>query len=277
MKNYLFLYLLFGVATAFYPLSALSAQVMLANQYAGENIAGWLASEKLDGIRGYWDGKKLYSRNGKLLPMPPGWADNFPPFPLDGELFIARGDFDRTSGKIRRGDWDGVKLYVFDLPKASGTLPQRLAVLKQWLKTHLTDHLIVIEQIPITDIHHVQRLLAEIEEKGGEGLILREPKAPYLAGRSSKMLKLKSRHDDECTVIAHHTGQGKYSHLLGSLSCRLTNGDVIRIGSGFSDAERANPPPIGSIITFRYRGMTSTGKPRFATFWRIRRDADLSQ
>lgn len=275
----IFLFLLLSAAAFVHPLQGLAAapQVMLANQYRDENITGWLASEKLDGIRGYWDGEKLYSRNGKQLPMPEEWAKHFPPFALDGELFIARGQFDNTSGRIRSGDWRGVKLYVFDLPHASGTLPQRLAVLKQWLDKHPNEHLTIIEQRPVTGIEHARQLLAEIEHKGGEGLILREANAPYSAGRSSKMLKLKSQHDAECTVTAHHPGQGKYRHLLGALSCRLQNGAIIRIGSGFSDNERANPPVVGSVITFHYRGLTSTGKPRFATFWRIRSDANLSQ
>ena len=111
----------------------------------------------------------------------------------------------------------------------------------------------------------MQAFLKEIEAKGGEGVMLRNPNTPYHGGRSSNLLKLKSQYDAECTVTRHHEGKGKYAGKLGAVSCKNQH-------SGFKDADRDNPPPVGSVITYRYRGFTQKGTPRFATFLRVRKD-----
>lgn len=100
-------------------------------------------------------------------------------------------------------------------------------------------------------------------------MILRNPNAPYETKRSNQILKLKTALDEECTVVAHHKGKGQFENVMGSLTCENQRGQF-KIGSGFNLEERTNPPPIGSIITYKYRGLTKTGKPRFATYWRER-------
>jgi DNA ligase-1 len=57
---------------------------------------------------------------------------------------------------------------------------------------------------------------------------------------------------------------------VGALRVRDAEGRVFRIGSGLTAELRRSPPPLGSRITYRYRGQTSQGLPRFATFWRMR-------
>jgi DNA ligase-1 len=44
------------------------------------------------------------------------------------------------------------------------------------------------------------------------------------------------------------------------------------LGTGFTDAQRAAPPAIGTWVTYRYRGTTDKGVPRFASFLRVRED-----
>lgn len=244
-----------------------SPLVMLAENYQQQNIRGWLASEKLDGIRGYWTGRQLLSRSGRPL-QADAFTAGFPPFALDGELWLGRGQFAAASGQIRRGSFAGITLQVFDVPDAAGSLPERLAVLEKWLKSHPNPRIQILPQIPISGIQQARQQLAAIEAQGGEGIMLRNPDAPYERRRSSAMLKLKSFHDAECTVAAHLAGAGKNQDKLGALLCRLPDGRLIKIGSGFTDAERANPPAIGSIITYRYQGFTKTGLPRFAVFHR---------
>ena len=87
------------------------------------------------------------------------------------------------------------------------------------------------------------------------------------AGRSDGFLKWKSHFDEECTVVAHHPGKGKYTGLLGAVTCENRHGRF-RIGSGWKDSDRRNPPAIGAVITYRYRGFTAKGLPRFATYLR---------
>src|SRR5690554_4766465 len=59
---------------------------------------------------------------------------------------------------------------------------------------------------------------------------------------------------------------------MGWRAVELANGRRFRIGTGFSDVERHNPRTVGTVITFRYRGVTPTGLPSFATFLRVRHD-----
>lgn len=100
--------------------------------------------------------------------------------------------------------------------------------------------------------------------------MLRKPNSSYEAGRSYNLLKVKTYEDAEATVIAHLPGKGKHSGRLGALLVKLPNGIQFAVGSGFSDLERENPPPIGSIITFKYYGYHKSGIPRFASFLRVR-------
>lgn len=243
--------------------------LILAKEFEGQNIQGWAMSEKLDGVRAYWDGKQLISRQGKVFSAPKTFTRDFPTFAMDGELFLARGQFETLSAIVRsqRGNWAGVKLYVFDVPEAKGTLYQRLSLAKQHLKRFPKANFAVIEQIPVKNEAHARQFLQQVEKMGGEGVMLREPNLPYQSGRVNQLLKLKSTQDAECVVTKHHEGKGKYSGMLGALSCQNAQGEF-RIGSGFKDSDRKNPPKIGSTITFKYRGFTKKGLPRFATYWR---------
>lgn len=261
------------ISICWLPMVCLAApSIMLAKEYRQQNIKGWLMSEKLDGVRAYWDGKQLISRQGYPFTPPADFTHNFPPYPLDGELYSKRGDFEYISATVRKsnGDWAGIKLHVFDVPKAAGRLDERLAVIEQRIAL-FPANIVVIPQIPIKETSEAEAYLNKIVGEGGEGVILRNPEPPYAGGRSSDYLKLKPQQDAECTVTKHHEGKGKYAGKLGAISCRNENGDF-KIGSGFKDADRNNPPPIGSIITYRHRGFTEKGLPRFATYLRIRSD-----
>lgn len=253
------------------PALAAAPDLLLAQEFKGQNVTGWAMSEKLDGVRAYWNGKQLISRQGYPFTPPSGYTAHFPPFPLDGELYSRRNQFEQISASVRQhsGNWQGIKLHVFDVPQAQGNLYQRLAVLQRWLDQHPQAPIHIIKQTPARDNAHALDFLKQIESAGGEGVMLRNPSLPYRSGRSSHLLKLKSAHDDECVVTHHHPGKGKYAGKLGAVSCKNRHGEF-RIGSGFKDSERSNPPAIGSTITYKYRGFTQKGTPRFATFLRTR-------
>ena len=248
---------------------AAAPDLILAGEYSGQDVRGWAMSEKLDGVRAYWDGHQLISRAGHPFHPPDGFLADYPPWPLDGELYSTRGDFERISAAVRSADadWAGIHLHVFDVPQAESTLYRRLATLAAWLRDHPQARIRLIPQIPIRDTAEIDTALRTIEAAGGEGVMLRDPARPYHGGRSPYLLKHKSAHDAECTVTAHHPGTGRNAHRLGALTCENAHGSF-RIGSGFSDAEREHPPAIGSTITYRYRGYTKKGTPRFATYLR---------
>lgn len=331
------------------------------------SLQGYVASEKLDGVRALWDGANLKSRSGKAFSPPKCWVENLPDFALDGELFIARGKFEEVLSVVSKGDsqceeckceeWSKVGYFIFDVPQAnqksnakssadsstessekSYTLLERLALLESWLenRTNKTNkanqakttegknsadldsskdgknpilHIIPQESVPSQEA--LQKKLKEVEKLGGEGLVIRKNNAPYERFRTTNAMKLKSYSDTECVVVAHNQGKGKFSHALGSLTCEslpldfattksaknTKNADSaqsnkikdstdsaqpapltfpthsrkirFKIGSGFSDKDRAAPPPIGTTITYKYYGLTKNGLPRFPVFLRV--------
>ena len=252
------------------PFTFAASDVMLLHTYDNQPIEGWVMSEKLDGVRGYWNGKELFTRQGLRLSPPAYFTKDFPPFAIDGELFSERNRFEEISSitKSFKGEhWGKLKLYVFDAPDAEGNLFERLGKLKAYLAKHPSTYIEIIEQIPVRDKAHLYEFLNQIESLKGEGVVVRDPYSPYERKRSHRILKLKTIQDEECTVIAHHKGKRQFENVMGSLTCKNHRGEF-KIGSGFNLNERENPPPIGTVITYKYRGLTNSGKPRFATYWR---------
>lgn len=282
-------------------------QVLLLMDYhkaKPNNLQEYVMSEKLDGVRALWNGKQLITRNGRVINAPTCFTKDFPPFMLDGELWIGRGEFEKILALVQKDCthcpchspstdkhqslWDKVGYYVFDVP-ACGlessqkapkpcTLFERLSVLESYLssKAGKATRITPIKHQPITSEKELFAHLRDLSKQGAEGLVLRKINAPYEQTRSTNALKLKIYEDTECKVIAHHKGKGKYASKLGSLTCEqeiTANGAKrtlrFKIGSGFSDKERDDPPPIGSIITYKFYGYTKNGVPRFATFHRI--------
>lgn len=242
-------------------------------------ISGWLMSEKLDGVRGYWDGQQLWSKNGTLLQPPPAFVADLPPFALEGELWGGRGSFATTAAIVQRRDepagWQGLRFAIFDAPQAPGPFSQRIALASAWFVAHPSDYAFVIAQQPVSDRGALQRELARIERLGGEGLIVRDPEAEYLVGRRPEILKVKSFEDGEAMVVGHLPGRGRNAGLLGALLVELPDGARFRIGTGFSNEQRRNPPPLGTTITFKHHGHYRSGLPKFPVFLRIRYDLGM--
>ncbi|MES3013428.1 MAG: DNA ligase [Pseudomonadota bacterium] len=236
--------------------------------------AGFLVSEKYDGVRASWDGATLRHRSGRPIPAPAWFAAQLPATALDGELWLGRGRFDALSGIVRRArpveaEWRQVRYMVFELPGAPGGFGERARRIESIVRHAGSPQLIAVEQSPVADREALRRRLAGVVASGGEGLVLHRADAPWVTGRSDAILKLKPALDTEAIVVAHHAGRGKYEGLLGAIEVRTPEGRRFLIGSGLPDALRRDPPPIGSVVTYRYRDLTSTGLPRFASFLRL--------
>lgn len=257
------------------PADAPALDIMLPQVYADNvDISGWLVSEKLDGVRGYWDGKRLLTKNGNLLYPPVIFYQNFPPFALEGELWGGRGNFEKTMAIVKKQQphdgWLTLKFAIFDVPQEPGGFTQRLQKAKDWLAEHPSAFAFIIPQQIITEQGQLQTELQQVEQLGGEGLIVRKPDTLYSRGRSPEILKVKSFLDMEAKVIAHVGGKGKNQGRLGSLLVEIPDNIRFKIGTGFSDQERDKPPPVGSVITFKYYGFYKSGRPKFPSFLRIR-------
>ncbi|MBW2942829.1 DNA ligase [Zhongshania aquimaris] len=265
--------------TLLYAAEALSKPaLMLANVYRSDiDLDKYWVSEKYDGVRAFWNGHQLVSRQGNIYQAPNWFIADFPSAAIDGELWMGRGKFDALSGAVRKqnpveSEWKTIRFMAFDLPRTEGSFDYRLTLLKQIISNTSSPYLHLVIQRKFSDELTLMNYLDEVIEAGGEGLMLHLASAPYHSNRSDDLLKLKRHQDAEATVVEHLLGKGKYKGMLGAILVETKEGLRFKIGSGFSDAERETPPPIGSVITYKYYGVSSNGTPRFASFLRLRNE-----
>ena len=256
-------------------------KLTLAKKYSADiDLAQYRVSEKLDGVRAYWDGEKLLSRNGNPFAVPAWFVADFPKIALDGELWGGRGNFQKTVSVVTRDTphkgWQAIQYMVFDLPDDDGDFDSVLEKLQVLKAATANDYLQIVAYETVPDHRTLMEKLDTVITNNGEGLILRRGAGKYKSGRTDDFLKLKKLDDAEAIVVAHNPGKGKFTGMLGSITARtVTRGIMFRIGTGFTHAERQDPPPVGATITFKHQGLTDSGKPRFPVFWRIRSDEPL--
>ncbi|UJF21058.1 DNA ligase [Shewanella sp. OMA3-2] len=251
-------------------------QIQLAKSLTGTvTIENYLVSEKLDGVRAYWNGQQLLTKSGKLIHSPAWFIEDFPNTVFEGELWIGRGQFEVVSGLVRQAEandtaWSKVKLMLFDLPLSDLTFEQRYQQLQ--IIAAKSEYLEAIDQVTIYSELELYQRLKHVVGQGAEGLMLHRKQATYVTGRTDNILKLKLKSDADAIVIGHTEGKGKYTGVMGALTVKMPNGIVFDIGTGFTDLQRQNPPSIGTLISYHHIGFTKNGVPRFASFWRIRDD-----
>lgn len=266
---------LLGASVSAPVLAKTGADVLLAsNAPASIDPSKYLVSEKLDGVRALWDGTTLRFRSGRTISAPAWFLAKLPKTPLDGELWMGRGSFDVVSGIVRRlqpidAEWEKVKYLVFELPNGAGTFAERAALLKVMVPGIGWAQLQGVEQFRVPNEAVLRDRLAAVYAAGGEGLMLHLASAPYVTGRSDVLLKLKTLADAEARVVGYVPGKGKYAGMTGALDVKTADGKRFRLGTGLSDAQRQEPPAIGSTVTYTYRDLTPSGKPRFASFLRM--------
>ncbi len=251
------------------------APMLAKNWQLGVSPAAYLVSEKLDGVRALWDGRVLRFRSGRQIAAPDWFLAALPSTALDGELWLGRGQFDRLSGAVRRNvpvdaEWRDIKYMIFDLPAGAGPFAERLERLAGLLSAQAVPWLQKIEQVQLPSAAVLQQRLQDVADLGGEGLMLHRADALWSAGRSDTLRKLKPMPDDEARVVGYEPGKGRLAGRVGALLVEMDSGRRFSLGTGLSDADRQTPPALGEIVTYRYRGFTPSGLPRFASFVRQR-------
>ncbi|QIA63375.1 DNA ligase [Vibrio astriarenae] len=254
--------------------------LMLAKDYQPETaLEKYWVSEKLDGIRAYWDGVNLKTRNGHVIHAPKWFTQTLPSFPVEGELWAGRGRFHvvQTTVMDTQADdiaWRNIGFYLFDLPHDLDTFDNRYARLSRWLESSKQQgdysHLALVEQYAINSEVELNQKLLALSEKGAEGLMLKRIDVEYQSGRTDALLKLKTYQDREAVVIGYKAGKGKYKGQVGALLVRNSDGVEFYLGSGLSDQLRDKPPSIGTTVTYRFNGLTQYGKPKYARLLRER-------
>lgn len=275
-------------------------QVMLAQKWDSRlDPTGWWMSEKLDGVRAYWDGKNFYSRLGNQFPAPDWFKQGLPPTPLDGELWCGRRQFRRCLSIVRNRAsgslWEYITYLVFDAPACRQPYEERVEHIKRVVVptskpgapaataargSNGADpagpgcpFAAPVGVVICEGREHLQRELTTVDRKGGEGLMLREPRSSYEHKRSKVLRKVKSVHDEEAKVVGHEGGRGR-SFRLGALTLMTPDGRQFSCGTGFSAEDRRSPPAIGSIVTYRFTELMDNGYPRFPVYVGPRIDLD---
>lgn len=272
--------LLLLAASGFAPIRARAEAppLMLPKIYRqGVALNGYWVSEKFDGVRGYWDGQQLWTRGGQRVTPPAWFTAGWPSVPMDGELWAGHGAFASAVSTVRQqaasdAAWREMHYMVFDLPNQGGIFDERLKALQQlslpaWVQP--------VAQSRIASHAALQALLRKTVGDGGEGLVLHRGDSLYSAQRNEDLLKFKPFDDAEAKVVAHIPGKGKFDGMLGALLVETPQGQRFKLGTGLSDAQRRDPPAIGSWVTYRFRDVNPSGIPRFASYLRQREDANL--
>ncbi len=259
------------------PISSRNLNPTLANKWTPDiDPTDMIYSEKLDGMRAIWTGSELLSRQGKPINASENLKQELPKgVMLDGELFLGRGRFQECMSIVKKKSpdsrWNNIIYNVFDCQSAEGGIMQRLEHAKKYVSGQ---YIKILPHDVCNGREHLFDLLSEIENYNGEGLMLRQPDAPYVSGRTKYLLKVKSIQDDDAIVEGYETGKGKHANKMGALICTTKEGKTIKVGTGFTDTQRETPPPIGSIIVYKYFEITKDGNPRFPSFHGVREDGD---
>ena len=265
--------------------SAPAPALMLAKVYhPGIDLSDYWVSEKYDGLRGYWDGQQLFTRGGERVQAPAWFTAGWPNMAMDGELWAGRGQFAKVTSTVRRqvpqdAAWRGIQFMVFDLPAHGGPFTERMTALNAAVTQMGQPWVVAVVQTRATTHAALQAQMRRTVKAGGEGLMLHRGASLYTAVRNDDLLKVKPHEDAEARVVGHQPGQGKYTGMLGALLVEsVASGNAaapgvrFKIGTGLTDAQRRHPPPVGSVVTYRYRGFTDAGVPRFASFVRVAAD-----
>ncbi|WP_332740545.1 DNA ligase [Hydrogenophaga sp.] len=253
--------------------------LMLANVYRpGVPLNEYWLSEKYDGLRGFWDGQRLITRGGEVIVAPAWFTEGWPAEPMDGELWMGRGLFEETLSAVRRQTpiddaWQRIRFMVFDLPAHPGPFTDRIQAYQGLVRQIDRSWVQAVPQERVVSHAELMARLDRMVKDGGEGLMLHRGDSLYRTVRSDDLLKVKTHEDAEARVLAHLPGQGRHAGRMGALLVQTPQGVRFRLGTGFTDAQREQPPAVGEWVTYRFRGVNPSGVPRFASFLRLRPDA----
>jgi DNA ligase-1 len=252
--------------------------LMLANVYRpGMSLTAYWVSEKYDGLRALWDGQRLRTRGGETIAAPAWFTAGWPAEPMDGELWAGRGRFEDALSTVRQQTpndeaWRRIRFMVFDLPGHPGPFSDRITAYHGLVSRIDQTWVRAVLQERVASHAVLMARLDRLVKDGGEGLMLHRGDAPYRAIRSDDLLKVKTHEDAEARVIAHLPGQGRHAGRMGALLVETPKGQRFRLGTGFTDGQRERPPAVGEWVTYRFRGINTSGVPRFASFVRVRPD-----
>ena len=108
--------------------------------------------------------------------------------------------------------------------------------------------------------------------------MLRNPTAPFRAGRGPDLLKVKQWLDVDAVVVGFEAGKGRHKGRIGALQCELLSDRTkkFKVGTGLKDKDRAlelfESAYRGAVVEVKYQELTNAGVPRFPVFLRVKAD-----
>lgn len=218
------------------------------------------ASPKIDGVRAYVHGGVVLSRSGK--PIPSDWVQRTYGHleGHDGEL--VRGTFAETTRRVMSRGGCGARFVVFDRFDRPGAHDVRLAAADPGADKLV--HRWVVDQTQL------DALEASCLDAGYEGLMLRDPRAEYVQGRTRALMKLKRFEDAEAEVVGFE--ESDRVGLLGAFIVRQAGtGEEFRVGAGLSEGQRIGfwrmrDRLAGELLRYRYFPTLGMTAPRHAVF-----------
>jgi hypothetical protein len=160
-------------------------------------------------------GEVLRFRSGKTIHAPAWFVAGLPRQPLDGELWIGRGQFERVSGIVRQevpddAGWREVRYMIFELPGAPGSFAERAEQIRRLVSRPEVPWLFEIEQFFVADRSQSAKTHLDDVAQGGRRRADAAPgRCAYETGRSDVLLKLKPWQDAEAVVVGHQPGKGR--------------------------------------------------------------------
>lgn len=175
------------------------SSMTLLGEWDGHDVTGWLASEKYDGCRGYWDGHTLWTRHGKAVKLPDWFRSALPAgVALDGEVWAGHGRFAEAFSAVRWGRFTERIVYrVFDAPQTPGSWVERVTHASRFAN----EIVLPVSWFTVSGHRHLAIEYRNVEQRGGEGLVLRHPGPfSYPIGRTATALKFKADHFNRLPV-----------------------------------------------------------------------------
>jgi DNA ligase-1 len=187
----------------------------------------------------------LVDLEAELMKLPDGIC-------LDGEITLldpkglSSKDQYKETMKITRKDGPktGIKMLVFDCMSAehfkNQSCPDTYGVRRAVLDTLFTENeLKYFELLPILyigeDTSMITKCLDEAIADGQEGIMINDVFAPYEFKRTWSLCKVKKMQTMDLQIVDFEEGSGKYANTLGAILVRYKNGNVVKVGSGFTD------------------------------------------
>jgi DNA ligase-1 len=228
-------------------------------------VRNWFGSEKLNGVFIRWDGQHLRTKNGRILKnVPERIRSRLPPFPVDGELYAGIGRF-HDSRLALYGEWSNiVDLWVFDTPDLELTFAERYTKLVRAQQEQLKKQGKSFKMVPFyrfKDEFAVKKFMEDIWQKGAEGIVFKNPKAKYQAGKRTRdVLKWKPTRIGTTCITEIIPGKRGVSLLV---EYETTHYGKIQFKLVDQTRERSKTWKVGDCVQFAYFGITENGKPEF--------------